>query len=198
MLSDDSKQALRAILAGDTRPWPLVLGEDSSYLAELHFPHLELRDMHDLAAGARGLGFEATEAEKLALSESAAAEAYKIGVLLIKGGVGFMAALGAVNEGVKALHELPENLRKLRDKIRPYLRRAVELSPKLQMDAVYQWLNTKYGEEWSCDLRTVKAKTITTVTVFVVDEQVTGNRHLLAVEGDQVEELPLDWLPLTR
>jgi hypothetical protein len=37
MLDDENKQALRAILMSDSRPWPAVLDSGARHVAELRF-----------------------------------------------------------------------------------------------------------------------------------------------------------------
>jgi hypothetical protein len=96
----------------------------------------------------------------------------------------------------KAANELPEHVRKLREKLKPYLSRAAQLSPGLQLDPVHRWLDERYGaSRWSYDPDQVEAKQIGHVMVFGLVEERTGCIHLLAVDGDDVTELPLRWLP---
>lgn len=186
MLDNDAKAALRAILRSDDRPWPTVLDGKNQYVADLHFRPSDLGKMHALASAARELGFEVIEGEKLALNESFAAEVAKYGTLFITG--------AGLLKGLVNVIEIPANLRKLRDKLRPYFPNSAELAPSLQLEPVHRWLDSKYGDRWSYEPSKLAAKTIARVTVFLVKEKVSGNVHLLAVEGDTVEELPVDWL----
>jgi hypothetical protein len=164
-----------------------VLDAESRPLVELHFRPTQLAEMQSLAEAARELGFEATEAKKLALSENLAAEAATWGVLIIVGGATLI-------DNVAKVLEVPANVRKIREKLRPFFSRAHDISPVLQLEPVHRWLNSKYGERWRYDPQKISGKTIVNVTVFLVEEQISGNRHLLAVEGDTVEELPESWL----
>lgn len=117
-------------------------------------------------------------------------------VLVIKGVLWSGAALVGLHAVAKAANELPEHVRKLREKLRPYLPRAALLSPGLQLDPIHRWLDERYGpNQWRYDPDHVEAKQIGHVMVFHLMEERTGSNHLLAVDADEVTELPLRWLP---
>ncbi len=189
----ESKDVVRAILQGDRRPWK-TLSDDDDKLAELHFPLASRAEAHQLADSVRTIGFEITESEREYLAESLGAEAHKFIEVVIHFAPVALKGIGAT----KLLLDTPEMYRKLRNKIAPVLGRlkARVLGAKLQFPLVEDWLNRTYGEgKWNVDPSKIEVKAIADVTLFIVPERRTENLHLLAVDGDEIEELPLEWLP---
>lgn len=182
MLDDTTKQALRAVLTGDSRPWPAILDAGPRYIAEMRFLPGEAEKRRAVADAARALGFEVIEAKGLAKSQSVTDYL----TLLIAG--------AAALEALMAVIRIPQNLRELRKLLRPYLSSASDLAPAIQLERVHTWLTEQYGKRWSYEPHHVTAKTINGLTVFLVQEKISGNRHLLAVQGDVVEELPAAWI----
>ncbi len=185
-------EALKAILALDPRPWRTLAEGSPDQLAELHFP-ISLRPVvAELERNIGAFGFETDAVERGVIRESAAAAGLEIIVLTIKAG----AAVVGLNAALKAANELPDNVRRLRDKLKPHLLRAAELSPAVQLDAVHRWLDGTYGpKRWKYDPDQVEAKQFADVMVFHLTEENTGTAHLLAVKADIIQQIPLDWLP---
>jgi hypothetical protein len=194
-MNDETLHALEVILRSDRRPWRTVTREDDE-LAELHFPGKLRAEAEAIAEQARELGFEVEVRDGALIQESVTSAGLDVILLVIKGVIYGGAALIAVNSAVKAANELPDGIRKLREKIRPYLSRAAQLAPGLQLDPVNRWLDDRYGaKQWMYDPDKVEVKQIAEVTVFYIKEERSGTMLLLAVEGDDVRELALNLLP---
>lgn len=191
MINADSLEALHRILAADRRPWPRFNTTSEMELAEFEFPH-GATEVKEIEAIASSLGFEANHASSLRESKTSATDLI---VLVIQyGGAAFL----ALNAFVKAANELPENVRKLREKLKPYFSQASLLSPALQLEVLHRWLNARYGErQWRYDPDQLEAKPAGELLVFRFTEEKSGNGHVLAVQGDEVQELSSQFF-LTR
>src|SRR5205085_4260686 len=89
--------------------------------------------------------------------------------------------------------EIPDTLRKLREKIGPYLGKTRDFAPQLQLPVVAGWLDRTYGpKKWKVDSLRVRVMVIGKTLVFLVPESTSGKTHLLVLAGDDVEELPRD------
>lgn len=195
MLKEDTKALMRAILIGDRRPWRTIDISVDGTAAELHLALSQASDAAKLAATARDLGFTARTRETQALNESLAAEAHRFIEFIVQYGPSVYAAYKAFKDAL----DVPDTIRKLREKIRPHLAQAAEVSAPLQLPLVVSWLDRNYGpKNWKVLPSRVEVKTVMTVTLFVVPEEITGKIHLLAVEGDEIEELPSSWMPATE
>jgi hypothetical protein len=98
---------------------------------------------------------------------------------------------------LKQLNELPENWNKLKTKLLGEKGRRLTQHEAFSFEAVNRWLDEKYGPtKWRYDPDAVRTSVAATVfTVVMLDEEISGNRHLLAVRDESVRELPAEWRP---
>lgn len=187
MIDEDTKQAVRVILSSDARPWRPLSDLIGGRYIEIVLPESEAQAV---AQAVRDLGLQVVEGEPLA--KSLGAEIHKVVELLID----YAPKVFAVTGGVKSVLEIPDTLRKLREKIGPYLGRTRDFAPQIQLPVVAGWLDRTYGsKKWKVDSLRVEVKIIGKTLVFLVPEMTSGKTHLLVLVGDDVEELPRDLIP---
>jgi hypothetical protein len=189
MIDEETKQVVRTALSSDARPWWSLSGFESAYI-EIEFPESAAGEAQAVAEAARDLGFAATEGEPLA--KSLGGVAHKAISLFIEYGPHIL----NFASNVKTMLEIPDTVRKLRNKIAPYLGKADKFAPQLQLPLLVGWLDRAYGpENWKVDPLLVQLQIIGKVMVFVVPESTSGRRHVLVAHGDEIEEFPGDLLP---
>src|SRR4051812_24055423 len=142
MLPEVSKRSLLAILSQDPRPWPHISERSTRFVAEIHLPPDQSEQARALVESAAALGFAAEVGEGLEKSEGIGPEVRHLISIFIEYGPKAVAVAG----GVKAALEIPDTLRKLREKLAPFFKHAREVAPQLQVPVVEGWLDGKYGQ----------------------------------------------------
>jgi hypothetical protein len=191
MLTDNERHFIKHVFEQDGRPWP-KLGPGSPRLMGEYFAHAVLDDKTEaeaLADEVRALGFDVTVRERVMRSDSLD-QVIKAGhfILAIAGGAG--GAIVTANLIVKAINELPEGVRKLRDKLRGSKAR-LELHEAFDLAAINSWLDANLGTgAWRYDPGRVEIKPLMNggLTIFSIPEEVTGRTILLAVSDGTIEE----------
>jgi hypothetical protein len=188
-LSDAEIRHILSLVRGDVRPWPRVVDDD--VVARVHFQadplHLQQppEEVRLLEKAVSDLGFITSREEHVQLSIDA--------VTLLVVAIGLPVA---ANNLLKAANELPENLQKLRAKLRRHPRAL--LSAALQLEPVNRWLDATYGaKKWRYDPDAVTARVIADVVLFELTEEITGKTHRLLVRDDAVVDFT-DLLPRGR
>jgi len=190
MIDEETKQVVRVVVSSDTRPWRPLSDLFGGRYIEIDLPESAATEAQAVAQAARDLGLDVLEGEPLA--KSFGAEVQKVIELLID----YAPKVFTVASGVKSVLEIPDTLRKLREKIGPYLGKTRDFAPQLQLPVVAGWLDRTYGpKKWKVDSLRVQVKVIGKTLVFLVPESTTRKTHLLVLVGDDVEELPQDLLP---
>jgi class 3 adenylate cyclase len=171
------------LLELDPRPWPKLGATDE--IASVHFPlrsPQELRELpaeaQDFAGEIRALGFAVNVNHHIKLSAGAFADV----VLTIVASSG---ALVTLNAGLKAAAQIPENWRKLTELLKR--KKQASLSPELQLEEIYRWLDTTYSSGWHIDLDNIHVKQIADACVFEFQETTQRARHrILLLKGELI------------
>lgn len=144
-------------------------------------------EMRELADAARDLGFTAEEENHFGLSGDTITGGLTWLVLAIGTGA---ASLVVLNAALKAAAELPENWRRLLEKLRSYDR--TQLSGVLQLETVHRWLDEQYGpRRWRIDYDAMLVKQAQNASVFDFREEHSGNLHRILVVNRELAVLRL-------
>lgn len=157
------------------------------------------------AADVEALGLRTSlqrRATRLDGVEGHADEIFKL-VIGVIGGAGALTI--GLNSFLRAVTELPKSaegfvvtLRKFLTILRPR-RSTSSLHNSLMLPQINHWLDERHGAgAWSYDPSELKHLQCSWMfTIFAIREQQSGTLHLLAVRGrgDEVVEVPLEWLP---
>ena len=199
-MNEQEKMALRGVLSVDRQAWPTVaeLVDDPAVMSR---PVLiaKVRGSRDqvlarteaLANKVGDLGLESKVEPPMVLMTDAV-EILEVLQFLGSVVVG-LKGVKVLNDALVAGKEIPGNLRGLIGAIAGDVDE-IECHELLALAAVSRWLNDTYGAgAWVYDPDRVEVKRLAEFTIVDLTETKSGRRHLLAVRGDEVHEVPAAW-----
>ncbi len=177
------------LIEQDPRPWPKLGATDE--IASAYFPLKSPQELRELPAEAqelvdeiRALGFAVDINHHFKLAANTFADA----VLTIVASAGVLVTL---NAALRAAIQIPENWRKLVELLKRKDRAL--LSPALQLDVIYRWLDTTYSSGWRLDLNNIHVRQIADACVFEFQEMLRGVHHrILLLDGESISLPPAE------
>ncbi len=169
--------------------WNRLSAYTTPEIAAVRFALTEEDEVAAFELAAREAGLEPRR-RRLHLLAVSASDLWEVSVLVGKAIVGVYTTLKVINEG-------PAQLRTFLDKVRG-ITKGKDLHPALALEPVNRWLDARLGARawrYDPDKLLVKHRAPGGYTALLLEEEVSSQKLMLLVIGEEVTLVQSDWTP---